>query len=86
MLENNSPQPQSAQPNLHQDDLGNLNTQIKQLTDTVSNQQKLLELKERDNRVNNLVIVGLEETLNLELEDTPDASSESLESTSFLSE
>ena len=75
MLENNSPPPHSAQPtNLHQDDLGNLNTQIKQLTDTVSNQQKLLELKER---INKLVIVGLD--VNLALEDTPDSVNRFLE-------
>jgi hypothetical protein len=38
-----------------------MQSQIKQLADTVNNHQNVLELKERANRANNIVITGLQE-------------------------
>ena len=38
-----------------------MQSQIKQLADSVNNHQKVLELKERANRANNLVFIGIQE-------------------------
>ena len=49
-------------------DLEKINSQLNQLTNSVLNHQKLLENKEKVDRMNNLIIVGLDE--NGEAEDT----------------
>ena len=55
-----------------------MQSQIKKLTDTVNNYQRVLELKERANRANNIVITGIQEALPNE--DTPTIVSEFLNS------
>ena len=55
--ENNSPQlPPTSLPGVE-----SMQSQIKQLTDTVNNHQRVLEFKERANRANNIVITGIQE-------------------------
>ena len=59
--ENQSPAANSSvHPRMHEE-MKDVQTQLKQLTDTIDSQQKILELKERERRANNLVLVGLDE-------------------------
>jgi len=58
-----------------------IQTQIKQLENSVSNHQRLLEKKERESRENNMVVFGIEEKLDSEeRENTLDLINEFLES------
>ena len=53
-----------------------MQSQINQITEVMNTQQRVLELKEREKRANNLVVVGLDE--DEENEDTPTLLSEFL--------
>ena len=58
-----------------------IQTQIKQIEDSVSNHQRLWEKKERESRKNNMVVIGLEENVDTEEnENTLDLINEFLES------
>ena len=63
VTENSCPPSSTTSP-----DLVKIHTQLNQLTNSVQNYQKFLEIKEKANRMKNLIIVGLEE--NGESEDT----------------
>lgn len=52
----------TVNPALGPDEIERMQSQIKQLTESMNNHQKLLELKERVSRANNLVMVELEES------------------------
>ena len=43
-------------------EIDSIQSQIGQLADLVNNQQRLLEQKERENRANNMVVLGIEES------------------------
>ena len=57
VTESSCPPPSAPTP-----DLEKIHTQLSQLTSSVNNHQKFLENKEKADRMNNLIIVGLEET------------------------
>ena len=50
-------------------ELKDMQSQINQITEVMNTQRRVLELKERENRANNLVVVGLDK--EEENEDTP---------------
>jgi len=52
-------------------DENEFSSQLQQVTLSLQNQQKLLEMKERENRANNLVITGIQESSS-EAENTMD--------------
>ena len=52
-------------------EFSSLKTQLEQVTESLKNQQKLLESKERENRSNNLIITGIQES-STETENTTD--------------
>ena len=54
---NNNPQP----PPTSLPGIETMQSQIKELSDTVNNHQRMLELKERTKRTNNIVITGIQE-------------------------
>ena len=68
-LERNEPSPREGnnQPTQKETthlpvDIGSVQTQLEQISATVSNQQKMLEMSERTNKANNLVITGVKES------------------------
>jgi len=58
-------------PARDENEFSTLKSQLQQVTLSLQNQQKLLEMKERENRANNLVITGIQESSS-EAEDTID--------------
>jgi len=58
-------------PARDENEFSTLKSQLQQVTLSLQNQQKLLEMKERENRANNLVITGIQESSS-EAENTMD--------------
>lgn len=58
-------------PARHENEFSTLKSQLQQVTLSLQNQQKLLEMKERENRANNLVNTGIQES-STEAENTMD--------------
>ena len=54
---------------VHTDALNKIHTQIKEITSSLSNHQKIIEQKDRIDRANNLIVSGISE--NSEQEETP---------------
>ena len=61
-----SEQPTTNQPSIMMEATQTIQTQIRQLETSVSNHQRLFERKERESRENNMVVIGIEESLDSE--------------------
>ena len=58
------------QPSIMMEATQTIQTQIRQLETSVSNHQRLFERKERESRENNMVVIGIEESLDSEESET----------------